>query len=71
MDISDHFFDIELVLSDNGFVTILEQVSSGLAFLSEILRISAVKQTHKVSQRVFIDADQEMVMIVHEAPRIE
>jgi Flp pilus assembly protein TadD len=71
MDIPDYLFNVLLVLRYNGFIPVLEQVTSSLVFLTVKPRIAAVQPPHHLGKRGIRYPYQKMIMIGEEGPSIK
>jgi hypothetical protein len=70
MDITGQFQQIRILLADDGFIPILEQMAMPLVPSVEINRIARQKLSHAPGKALRSCPHQQMKMILHERPGI-
>jgi len=66
MDISGQFQEIRIVLTDDGFVSVLKQVTVPLVSAVEIDHISGKQSSHAGGEELIASAHQQMKMVRHQ-----
>ena len=70
MDIPDQFFQVDLLLADNGLVAILKKLAMPSVPAVEVNRVAGKQSAHQGRKGSSPGSDQKMGMIVQKSPCI-
>lgn len=70
MNVADQFQQIRILLTDDGFVAILEQVTTAFVALVEVDSVPGHEAAHHLAERSRAGTQQDMKVIRDQCPRI-